>query len=215
MSLSHPSHTIDALYAIGRNVVNFQRLEHILKQFALWVPICATPSTLQSEIETRRAQVARLTLGSAVKKWIESAFHKTSPKEGPQGRDDQIIISFGFELPMTPEYFDQLSGELESLAQERNRLIHMDLAQLNFEDEAECIALSIQLNAQNDRIIKATEFLGPILERMRELGRLIASDEGLIRELVSLTFVEDLSRASLLTPRRTRARSGLAVSGLH
>lgn len=191
MPPSQPSHTIDALYAVGRNVVSFQRLEHILKQFALWAPICATPSTLQSEIETRRVQVARLTLGRAVKKWIESEFHKTSQKGGPQGRGDQIIISFGFELPMTPEYFDQLSGELESLAQERNRLIHLDLAQLNFEDEAECTALCIQLNAQNDRIIRATEFLGPILERMREVGRSIASNEGLIRELVNPTFIEE------------------------
>jgi hypothetical protein len=191
MPPSHPSHTIDALYAIGRNVVNFQRLEHILKQLAMWAPICATPSTLQSEIETRRAKVVRLTLGGAVKKWIESEFHKTSQKEGPQGRDDQIIISFGFELPMTPEYFDQLSGELESLAQERNRLIHLDLAQLNFEDEAECTALRIQLNAQNDRIIRVTEFLGLILAQMKELVRLIASDEGLIRELVSPTFIEE------------------------
>src|SRR3712207_5497362 len=115
MPPSHPSHTLDAFYAIGRNVVNFQRLERILKQFALWAPICATPSTLQSEIETRRAKVMRLTLGGAVKKWIESEFHKTSQKEGPQGRDDQIIISSGFELSMTQDYFDQLSGELESL----------------------------------------------------------------------------------------------------
>lgn len=30
------AHTIDALYAIGRNVVNFQRLEQILKQLALF-----------------------------------------------------------------------------------------------------------------------------------------------------------------------------------
>jgi hypothetical protein len=191
MPPSHPSHTIEALYAIGRNVVSFQRLEHILKQFALWAPICATPSTLGSVVEKQRAKAQRLTLGGAVKKWIESEFHKTSQKEGPQGRDDQIIISFGFELPRTPEYFDQLSGELESLAQERNSLIHLDLAQLNFEDEAECTALSIQLNAQNDRIIRATKFLGAILAQMRELARLIASDQGLMQELVSPTLMEE------------------------
>ena len=90
-----------------------------------------------------------------------------------------------------PEYFDQLSGELESLARERNCLIHLDLARLNFEDEAECDALSVQLDAQNDRIIRAINFLGTILERMKELGRLIATDEGLIRELVSPTFMEE------------------------
>lgn len=191
MPPSHPSHTIEALSAIGRNLVSFQRLEHILKQFALLAPICATSSTLQSVIKKQRVKARRLTLGEAVKKWIASEFHKTSQKEGPQGRDDQIIISFGFEFPRTPKYFDQLSGELESLAQERNRLIHLDLAQLNFEDEAECTALSIQLNAQNDRIIRATKFLGPILAQMRELTRLIASDQVLMQELVSPIFMEE------------------------
>jgi len=185
-----PTHTTDALYAVGRNVVNFQRLEHILKQLALFAPICATPSRLQSEVEKQRARAELLTLGGAVKKWIESEFHTTEPKRVPR-LDQQIIMYFGFDLPTTPEYFDQLSGELESLARERNCLIHLDLARLNFEDEAECNALSVRLNAQNDRIIRATKFLGTILEQMKELARLIASDGGLIRELVSPTFVEE------------------------
>jgi hypothetical protein len=67
MPPSHPSHTIDAFYAVGRNVVNFQRLERILKQLAMWAPLCATPSTLQRVVEKRRAKVKRLTLGDAVK----------------------------------------------------------------------------------------------------------------------------------------------------
>lgn len=191
MPPSRPSHAIDALCAVGRNVVNFQRLERILKQLAMFAPICATSSTLQGVVETRRAKVERLTLGEAVKKWIESEYHQpTKPKQGTQP-DDQVMISFGFELPMPPKYWDQLSGELESLAQDRNSLIHLDLAQINFEDEAQCTALSIQLNAQNERIIRATKFLEPILTQMQEFARLIASDEGLIQELVSPTFVEE------------------------
>jgi hypothetical protein len=186
-----PAHTIDALYIVGRNVVNFQRLEHILKQLALFAPICATPSGLQSAVEKQIAIAERLTLGQAVRKWIESEFHTTEPKQVPRP-DEQIIMYFGFELPgRGPEYFDQLSRELESLARERNCLIHLDLARLDFEDEAECSALCIQLNAQNERIISVTKFLGTILERMQEAAQLIASNEGLLRELVSPTFVEE------------------------
>ncbi len=172
-----PVHTIDALYAIGRNVVNFQRLEQVLKEFALFAPICATPSKLQSEIEKQIASVKLMTLGGAVKKWIESEFHKPESK---QGLGQQVILSLGFEPPTNRGSFDQLSGELGSLAQERNRLIHLDLAQLNLEDEAQCTALSIQLNAQNDRIIRAIEFLGPICAQMTKFARLIASDDGVI-----------------------------------
>src|SRR3712207_6789489 len=108
-----PAHTADALYAVGRNVVNFQRLEHILKQLALFAPVCATPSGLQSKVEKQRARAERLTLGGAVRKWKESEFHTTEPKQVPRP-DQQIIISFGFALSgRGPEYFDQLSGELE------------------------------------------------------------------------------------------------------
>lgn len=188
MPPGHPAHTIDALFAVGRNVVSFQRLEQILKQLALFAPLYATPATLQSEVENRVAGTERLTLGSAVKKWIESEFHITQPKQGKQ-LDQEIVSAFGFG-PRTPENFDRLSCELESLAQERNSLIHLDLAQLNLADEAECTALSIRLDAQNDRIIRAIEILGPIRERMQELARLIASDEGLMREMLNPALVE-------------------------
>lgn len=189
MTPKPPIHTVDALYAIGRNVVNFQHLEHLLKRLAMFAPICATPARLQSEIEKQRARVEKLTLGGAVKKWIESEFHTTRTKQASP-LDQEIMISFGVELPVSPEYFDQLSGELELLAQERNSLMHQDLAQLNLEDEAECRALSIRLSAQNDRIIRATQFLGPIVAQMMNFARLIASDPSIVQELVSPTFVE-------------------------
>jgi hypothetical protein len=73
-------------------------------------------------------------------------------------------------LQWLPGKLDQLSAELESLAQERNSLIHLDFAQLNFEDEGECIALSIQLSAQNDRIIRAIEVLEATLTGLQDLA---------------------------------------------
>jgi hypothetical protein len=56
-----PNYTIDALYAVGRNLLNFQRLEQILKGLALTAPICAPLSTLQNVVETRKAKSERLT----------------------------------------------------------------------------------------------------------------------------------------------------------
>ena len=175
MPPSLPSHTIEALCAVGRNVVNFQRLEIILKRLALLAPICAPLSELERHLQTLKAKSERLTLGGAVRKWIESAYH-TEPLQDPQP-DNEITISFGFVLQWRPEKLDQLSAELESLAQERNGLIHQDLAQLNFEDKGECIALSIQLNAQNDRIIRTIEVLEASLTELQDMAQRMASDE--------------------------------------
>ena len=173
-----PSYTIDALYAVGRNVVNFQRLEQILKRLAMMAPICAPLSKLQSAVENQKATSERLTLGGAVKTWIESANHMPKQQQGLEP-DNEIIVTFGFELPWSPEYFDQVSAELESLLRERNNLVHLDLAQLNFEDEAECTALRIRLDAQNVRIEKASEVLGALLRQMRDLAQRMASDEAI------------------------------------
>jgi hypothetical protein len=177
MTPSRPSYTTDALYAVGRNVVNFQRLEHLLKRLALAAPISAPVSALKSVIETRKVKTERLTFGSAVKKWIESTNHATNQQPAPDS-DSEITISFGFEFTRSPEDLDQLSDELESLAQERNALIHLNLAQVNFDNEAECIALCNQLNAQNDRMTRPIEILGSILTGLDKLTGWIASEEG-------------------------------------
>ena len=186
------SHTIDALYAVGRNVLKFQRLEQILKGLALTAPICAPLSTIQSVVENRKAKTQRLTLGWAVKKWIESTNHPPKQHPGPQP-ENEIIVTCGFEIS-PPEYFDHLSVELESLAQERNNLIHLDLAQLNFEDEAKCTALTARLNAQNDRIERAIEVLGGILSEMQAMAQIMASDE-VQQEIRNLCF-QNLSKGS-------------------
>ena len=181
MSPSRPFYTVEAFYVVGRNVVNFQRLEQILKHLALLAPICAPSSKLQSELNTRKAISERLTLGNAVKKWTEIAYH-TGPQRDPQP-DNEVIVSLGFVLQWSPEKLDRLAAELESLAQERNRLIHLDFAQLNFEGEAECIALTIRLNAQNDRIVSVIEVLEATLTRFQDLARGMASDE-MIRKII-------------------------------
>ena len=177
MPPNRPSYTTDALYAIGRNVVNFQRLEQMLKRVALAAPISASVSALESVIEARKAKTERLTFGSAVKKWIESTNHTTNQQPALDS-DTEITISFGFEFTRSTEDLDQLSAELEWLAQERNALIHLNLAQVNLDNEAECIALCNQLNAQNDRMTRPIEILGSILTGLDQLAGWIGSEEG-------------------------------------
>lgn len=177
MPPSRPSYTTDALSAIGRNIVNFQRLEHMLKRLALAAPISESISDLESVIETRKAKTERLTFGSAVKKWIESTDNATN-RQSPPDSDDEIRISLGFEFSGSTKDLDRLSEELECLAKERNDLIHLNLAQVNLDNEGECIALCKQLNAQNDRMTRPFETLGSILRGLDKLAAWMVSEEG-------------------------------------
>lgn len=174
-----PSHTIEALGAVGRNVVNFQRLEMILKRLVATAPISGPLTKLESKLEKRRANNEFLTLKRAVGQWTQIASY-TGPDEVPEEGSqpgNEAIVSFSVGFQWRPGKLEQLSAELESLAQERNDLIHQDLAQLNFEDEVACTELNIRLDAQNERIKVAIERLQRILTSLQDLARQMSSDE--------------------------------------
>lgn len=177
MTSIRPPHTVDAIYAIGRNVVNFQRLEQMLKLVVQMVPISSPLETFTTTIEKQKTKCERLTLGGAVRKWIETSdpANKQLPESQP---DDPIMIHLGIDVSWKEGSFERLSRELESLAQERNRLIHLDLAQIDFDNEVECTKLKHLLDAQNARIEKARRTIEPILKNLANFGEWLNSDEG-------------------------------------
>ena len=59
-----------ALRAIGRTVVNFQRLEHNLKLAARLGPVQGTIPKIQRDIGRRFERAETLTLGQAIQAWL-------------------------------------------------------------------------------------------------------------------------------------------------
>jgi hypothetical protein len=116
-----------ALRAVGRTIVNFQRLEHSLKRAAQLGPLQAPAEKLQQDIARRQQRADTLTLGQAIQAWLAV------------GRDTQA------QTEWTPDLFDvslQVTVTLEpdpaadgahakaliDLLEARNALVHARLA---------------------------------------------------------------------------------------
>jgi hypothetical protein len=178
MSTGHPSIRDAALRAIGRNLVNFQKLEHCLKALVRTAPVAGPMSTLKDELTKRTAKTSRYTLGRAVEEWLRiSTTHQT---ESSQTQDrSEPWISVSIELSVDSEGLASHSVELEALASERNDLVHLNLAHFNFESEAECKDLVAVLDRQNQRILEQLAFLSPAIRFLSELKRFATSPESL------------------------------------
>jgi dynactin complex subunit len=178
MRPARPPYASSALEAIGRNVVNFQRLERCLKSLSVLTPIVLTPETAQTALERRTAAKSRLTLGQAMSEWIQDSLAPPASKLPPLPKDT-TSVSFAFRLESVEEEDARLARDLQALVTERNDLVHVTLATVNFDSESECRVLVEALDAQNVRINQALDFFGSMLKDLRESLQWLASEEGI------------------------------------
>jgi hypothetical protein len=179
-----------AFRAIGRNVANFQRLETALKTLISFERTVGRLSHIQAQIDARVEKRKKTTLGAALGEWLALAKPQAPAKvETPDLFEPWVEISFGMEIDRG--YFDENAVELESLAKERNRLIHEQLMSVNFDSEESCAELVKVLDVQNERINHQVALLAPALRDLRELaewagapGRIDQLTEEFIRAVI-------------------------------
>jgi hypothetical protein len=135
-----------ALRAIGRNIVDFQRLETCLKILARFSVIASPVDTLGAAIDKRVSQTTRYTLGQAIGEWLKVAGGSeppTSLTEDPF----ETCVSMSFGPLINSEELIEHGRALSDLLIERNNLVHHDLAQLEFNSEEECKKLTARLDS--------------------------------------------------------------------
>jgi hypothetical protein len=159
-----------ALRAVGRNVVNFQKLEHCLKVLVRTDHLSAPLSTVEGKLAKRRSRSAGYTLGKAVQEWLRiSEFGEKATATTQDLFEPWVSISFGPLI--AAERLAEHSEALNALAVERNKLIHQELANCDFESDAACQNLVAGLDRQNARILEQLKFLAPAIKGLIELNK--------------------------------------------
>jgi hypothetical protein len=147
-----------ALRAVGRTIVNFQRLEHNLKVAARLGPIKGTVQKVQRDIARRQERADSLTLGQAIQAWLTYC-------DGADGQVDwtpdlfDVSIHLTFSLESDAESRNAHAEELGSLLAIRNDLVHGRLAQFQWESPEACDALVLELTAVNAKISEQLEYV--------------------------------------------------------
>jgi hypothetical protein len=150
-----------ALKAVGRTVVNFQRLEHNLKLAARLAPLEGVSARVEKELDRRNEKTASMTLGQSIAAWL-SIVHGSESGTGrtPDLLDLSMRLTFSFEgFDPRGVHGDTLKGLLER----RNELIHGGLVSFDWESQTNCERLVEDLTKLNETIHSQIEFLAAML----------------------------------------------------
>ncbi len=153
-----------ALRAIGRTVVNFQRLEHNLKLAVRLGTFQGTVPKIQRDLARRVEWATTLTLGQAIQAWLSAAQSESSDTtvHTPDLFDTTMQVTFSWGADAESQ--DAHGQALKALLEARNNLIHGGLVQMQWDSPAECERLIGRLNELNDSIATQMEFVTSILQ---------------------------------------------------
>lgn len=122
---SHPRtpETDEVLRRIGRNVMNFQYVEHLLKRLTAHFIPTGPVSKMKEQVEKHVATVNTSTMGELAGKLMNTVL--LSPAERPVPDDiDEIWMGFRFSMGVDAEFVDRHDREMKALVDARNDLIH-------------------------------------------------------------------------------------------
>jgi len=142
---------------VGRNVLQFQRLELLLKYLLARHQGAYTHETMADELKRREETVEKKTLGMLAGELFEQVILK--PGSGdftPADGADSGKVSHRFGITITEELHQAWQSRLKSLVEDRNRLVHLSLLTWDLNTIEGCQAAIAALDEQRGRI--ATEF---------------------------------------------------------
>ena len=179
MSEENPNELRDITFRkIGRNVVNLQRFERMLKLIIVRSNVQGYASELVKIHQDRTKETSHRTLGLLVGEFLDTIYSTDDPfSDGPADALNEIWISHAFRIKSNADSISKRERELREVVEERNSLIHHWLAEVDFDSVYECQKLISRLDAQDDRLKPHYESL------MRQLGDMQTAQNELLRLL--------------------------------
>lgn len=167
---------------IGRNLILFQHVEHMLKWLVANGKIQGYASEIRSIREQQIKDVSKFTLGSLVGRYIDNhqSLSEFENEEGPtQLKEPFITIS---TCTADAEYVQAKKDTLASLVTERNDLIHHLVSRIIPESIESWQETEKNLDRQFERFLPEHDQLQSMIkgihEGRKELAELLMSDEG-------------------------------------
>lgn len=151
-----------ALQKIGRNLVNLQKLEGMLKHLLATTHLEGYGSELADKARRRQIKVSKMTMGQVIQELKTSMFDDYSTMQGQLDLSSEVWISTRFTIEGGPDAAEQWEAELSAIRTARNELVHHMLTDFNPNSIESCQELETTLDAQRERLI-------PVIDHIRSL----------------------------------------------
>ena len=171
----------EALRKLGRNIVNFSKIEGILKYLLSVSQIEGLSTSTCNQFVDNHKRFRKHTLGQLVKELHNTVLVDDSQSE-PQLDSSELGMSWSFKATYSdPDFLTAQKQALSDIVAERNKLIHEDLALLDTSSIEDYYKLISLLDEQNPRLLTHLEELGWMLtsfiEGIKDLQEFIKSPD--------------------------------------
>lgn len=172
--------TDEVLRRIGRNVVNFQHVEHLLKRLTVGTVPSGPISKMAARLEKHVATVNTSTMGLLAGRLTDTVLKSPAEKSTPDEIDEPWFgIRFGIETDA--ELVDRNKREMQFLVESRNDLIHNFLPRWHSSVGGDTAGAIEYLDAQMAETMRIMDRLKAWVKSMDESRRvgaaLLASPE--------------------------------------
>lgn len=163
----------EVLRKIGRNVILFQQMEHLLK-FILNFNHSTPISKVQENFAAQQESIHRKTMGQLVEPFLSGLVTTKSIPE----YIDEPWLSFNCSMRIDAADHKQWEERLKAIVDERNQLIHHLLPRWNLSSIDSSKVLEKDLDQQRERILPELDRLKLISDSIREHLAFLNSEEG-------------------------------------
>jgi hypothetical protein len=177
----------EALRKIGRNVVNFQKMEGALKVLVARSKVSGVTSEIEDAQKTRDEVIERRTMGSLVKDFMGSVHSTESSCDEEPADLTEPWMSISFRIGSGKEETRARKEALTLVVAERNALTHKMLRTFDGNSMESCQELIQRLDEQHDRVAPHYEYVMRILAGMKSVQQELAKH----LKSVDLSTVED------------------------
>lgn len=174
------------LQKVGRNLVNLQKLEAMLKQLHFTNQLEGSMSEIAEKAKRAGKSVSRMTMGQLIQELGTTLFDRSNVAQDRLDLIPEIWVSMKVGLEGGPEAAEAWKRDMSGVLEERNALAHQMLISFDPNSLESCEALGADLDSQYARISPVYEHFRSLVISLNEskaalldiVQRVIASDRG-------------------------------------
>ena len=172
--------TDELLRRVGRNVVNLQYVEHLLKRLTVLSMPVGPASKMAAQVEQHVAVVNTSTMGTLAGKLMHAVLQLPVEKSATDDIDE-IWMSFRFSIDVNAEFIDHHDREMRALVDARNELIHNFLPRWHSSASGDTTSAIEYLDAQHTEVMRMMdrlqEWVTTAEESCKKFAEFLASPE--------------------------------------
>ncbi len=148
----------EVLRKIGRNLILFQQLEHMIKHLVITAEQTITLKDKKTNLKQRKDDCHKKTMGMMAGKFFTDYYTTLDKGESESTEISDNSFSFKFETKCEEEHYEDRKKTLSLLVNERNDLIHHLLPKWNMSDPESSVDIECYLDKQREKILPELAF---------------------------------------------------------